>query len=218
MSTQEERKAQGKRLREARIAAGYGDATNAAAALGVSRDTYIQHENGTRSFKAAAERYAAKFKTTPEFLLWGRRPEQTKLCAVVGRVGPESGGQVHYSAADRPLAWAPIPPGGDAHMPALLVAGDFMPGYAPDGSLIYLEPQRSAPNAEMLGEVVTVKLETGEVLLKRLLRGSTPELWDLESIAGPTRRDERVVWATFVYCVIPPRVARRILVRLGEAA
>jgi hypothetical protein len=165
---------------------------------------------------------APVLRTSVAYLLEGEGPEEAGgiagLCEVVGRVGADPEGRILYATGDRPLAWAPPPPGGSPAMPVLLVVGDSMPGFAPNGSLIYLEEQRNPPAPDMLGDVVAVELESGEVLLKRLLRGSEPGLWDLESIAGPTRRDERVVWAAFVYCVVPPRAARRILVDLVEAA
>ena len=63
-----------------------------------------------------------------------------------------------------------------------------MRGLADDGALIYFEDQRSSPSSDMLGQVVVVETDTDEVLVKRLLRGSAPGLYDLESVAGPTRR------------------------------
>lgn len=60
-----------KRLEFARRKAGYGSRTEAAKALGIGISTYTHHENDTRDFDAeAAEIYARKFKTTPEWLLY----------------------------------------------------------------------------------------------------------------------------------------------------
>lgn len=56
----------------------------------------------------------------------------------------------------------------------------------------------------MLGYVVVVELDTDEVLVKRLLRVSKPGRFDLESLAGPTRRDARLRWAAHVTAIIPP--------------
>lgn len=45
----------------------------AAEALSISANTYAQHENGTRGIPAVrAQRYARLFRTTPEWLLYGR--------------------------------------------------------------------------------------------------------------------------------------------------
>jgi hypothetical protein len=60
-----------------------------------------------------------------------------------------------------------------------------MRGVADDGALIYFEDQRTPPTPDMLGHVVVVETDTDEVLVKRLLRGSRPGLYDLESVAGP---------------------------------
>lgn len=61
------------RLKRAREAAGFSSAAEASAALGISKFTYAQHENGTRGFKRdSADRYARKFKVSVEWLLYGR--------------------------------------------------------------------------------------------------------------------------------------------------
>jgi len=86
-----------------------------------------------------------------------------------------------------------------------------MHGLADDGALIYFEDQRTPPTPDMLGHVIVVETETDEVLVKRLLRGSAPGLYDLESIAGPTRRDARLRWAAHITAIIPPFQARRII-------
>ncbi len=66
------------RLRDARIAAGYETAKDAAVAMGVPVSTYIGHENGTRGFPAKrAAQYARKFKVTEEWLLYGKKPVDT---------------------------------------------------------------------------------------------------------------------------------------------
>jgi transcriptional regulator with XRE-family HTH domain len=61
------------RLKQARIAAGYSTAREAAAALGMRESTYMGHENGYRGFPAKqAPKYARKFKVTEEWLLYGK--------------------------------------------------------------------------------------------------------------------------------------------------
>lgn len=61
------------RLKEVRSRAGYSSAREAAEAMGVKVPTYAQHENGIRNFpRDAATRYARFFRTTPEWLLYGR--------------------------------------------------------------------------------------------------------------------------------------------------
>ena len=86
-----------------------------------------------------------------------------------------------------------------------------MKGVADDGALIFFEDQRTPPTPDMLGHVVVVETDTDEVLVKRLLRGSRPGLYDLESVAGPMRQDTRLRWAAHITAIIPPFQARRII-------
>lgn len=60
------------RLIEARKAAGFEYAQDAAAALGVKYPTYAAHENGSRQFTQSAALYAKRFKTTIDWLLLGK--------------------------------------------------------------------------------------------------------------------------------------------------
>ncbi|SFT88485.1 hypothetical protein SAMN05444141_104117 [Pseudovibrio denitrificans] len=60
------------RLRTARFNAGFKTASAAARSLGVNVSTYSSHENGSRSFgQEEATHYARRFKTSPQFLLFG---------------------------------------------------------------------------------------------------------------------------------------------------
>lgn len=80
------------RLREARASSGYSSAKSAAEAMGVSVATYIQHENGTRGIPAdRAQRYARFFRTTPEWLLYGREIGDRITAAQLGPPIPIQG-------------------------------------------------------------------------------------------------------------------------------
>jgi phage repressor protein C with HTH and peptisase S24 domain len=68
----------GERLREARIAAGYGSASAAATALNVRRSTYNAHERagepGGRDYGPEdADRYGRKFSVSDAWLLTGKK-------------------------------------------------------------------------------------------------------------------------------------------------
>ncbi len=130
---------------------------------------------------------------------------------IIGRVGANPDGLVLFATGQEPGDLAPIPPGGTEQARALLVVGHSMRGIADDGALIYFEDQKTAPSLDMLGHVVVVELDTEEVLVKRLLRGSRAGLYDLESIAGPTRQDARLRWAAHITAIIPPFQARKII-------
>jgi len=208
------------RLRSARRDAGFKTATAAAEALGINLSTYTQHENGTRAYEDdAAISYARKFKTTPEWLLFGRgaRTVLEPYVPLVGFVGANPEGTVLFATGQENFDAVPPPPTGSMTARALEVRGHSMPFFAEDGAIIYFDHQRPSPTPELLRHMVVVQLDTDEVLVKRLMRGSSADLFDLESISGPTRHDARISWVAPVVAVIPPLEARR-LVRRSEAS
>lgn len=208
------------RLRHARMEKGYDTAAAAAETFGWNRNTYASNENGNAPFSyRKAKEYAAAFGVRPEWLYDAagdmRAAGQAGLVRVIGRVGANPEGSVLFADGQEPGDLAPIPPGGTEDAVALQVAGHSMRGLADDGALIYFEDQRTPPTPDMLGQVVVVETENDEVLVKRLLRGSEPGRFDLESIAGPTRHDARLRWAAHITAIVPPHQARKILIRGG---
>jgi len=204
------------RLREARIARGFETAAAAAEAFGWNRNTYASNENGNAPFSyRRAKDYAGALGVRPEWLYDAAGPMRPLLepgyVRVVGMVGANPEGVVLFALGQEPTDLAPIPPGGTEKAAALRVAGHSMRGVADDGALIYFEDQRTPPSPDMLGQVVVVETDTDEVLVKRLLRGSKPGLYDLESVAGPTRHDARLRWAAHITAIIPPWQARRVI-------
>jgi hypothetical protein len=204
------------RLRQARLGKGYETAAAAADAHGWSRNTYASNENGNAPFSyRRAKEYAAAFGVSAEWLYDAAGPMlaavASGLVPVIGRVGANPEGTVLLALGQDPGELAPIPPGGTEQARALKVLGHSMRGVADDGALIYFEDQRTPPTPDMLGHVVVVETDTDEVLVKRLLRGSRPGLYDLESVAGPVRQDARLRWAAHITAIIPPFQARRII-------
>jgi phage repressor protein C with HTH and peptisase S24 domain len=203
------------RLRLARLESGFDTARAAAQAHGWISSTYTSNENGnsTFSFRRAKE-YAAAFGVRAEWLYDASGPmkgQAERLTSVVGRVGADPDGQVLFATGQGTGDLVPLPPGGTEKAVALQVVGHSMPGLADDGALIYFEDQRTPPTSDMLGHVVVVELDTDEVLVKRLLRGSKPRRYDLESFEGPTRHDVKIRWAAHITAIIPPFQARRII-------
>lgn len=208
------------RLRLARTENGFETAAAAAEAFGWNRNTYSSNENGNAAFSyRRAKEYAAAFGVRPEWLYDAAGPMRSSgvagLAPIIGRVGANPEGDVLLATGQGSGELAPIPPGGTEKAVALRVSGHSMRGLADDGALIYFEDQRSSPSPDMLGQVVVVETDTDEVLVKRLLRGSGPGLYDLESVAGPTRRDARLRWAAHITAIIPPYQARRIIINEG---
>lgn len=150
-----------------------------------------------------------------------RHPEAaavTPLVPIIGRVGADNEGEVIYTTGQETWDMAPVPPGGSPDSVALEVRGHSMRALADDGALLYFERQHTPPTPDMLGYPCIVETEDGRVLLKRLLKGSAPNLYDLESQNGPTLEDVRLRWAAEITAIIPARAARRIIRRRGEAA
>lgn len=204
------------RLRDARVARGYETAAAAADTFGWNRNTYASNENGNAPFSyRKAKAYAAALGVRPEWLYDAAGPMRPSaepgLVRIIGMVGANPEGIVLFSTGQEPGDLAPIPPGGTERAVALRVAGHSMRGVADDGALIYFEDQRTPPTPDMLGHVVVVETDGDEVLVKRLLRGSRANVYDLESVAGPTRHDARLRWAAHITAIIPPYQARRII-------
>jgi len=205
------------RLRRARIDAGFARMSEAVARFGWNKNSYKSNENGNAPFSyAQAEAYAEAFGVRAAWLYSGTLPMHVgkpDLRLIIGRVGADPEGTVVMTSADAVFDYAPPPPGGTSASVALEVRGHSMHGWADDGALIYFEDQRTPPTPDLLGQVCIVETEDGRVLVKRLLRGSAPDRFDLESINGPTMSDVRLVWAAEVTAIIPPRQAGRVILR-----
>lgn len=211
----------GERLKEARLAAGYTSAADAAAKFEWHPQNVRDHEANRRGVDAEqAERYARAYRVDPAWILFGgatRKPRATGLVPIIGKVGADPDGVILFSTGQAAGDQAPIPPGGTARAAALEVAGHSMRGVADDGALIYFEEQHTTPTKDHVGRVVICELETGEVLLKRLLRGDEAGRWDLESIIGPTRHNVPIRWVANISAIIPPPISQRVIVRAGTA-
>lgn len=135
----------GDRLREARERAGLS-IEEMAKAVGAKVPTYTQHENGIRNYPAKkAAQYAEFLRTTPEWLLYGRKPKQQVIKAApanrartipviswvaAGQLGdPET----QVPAEDQTIEISGLPPGDYFGTKA---RGDSMNRIAPDGALI----------------------------------------------------------------------------------
>ncbi|WGU39017.1 S24/S26 family peptidase [Phenylobacterium sp. NIBR 498073] len=211
------------RLKAARRRAGFKTAAAAAAHFNWNRNTYSSNENGNApySYKMAKE-YGAAFDVSPQWLYDGLGasdpdvptpppPARLSLVPVIGRVGADTEGRVLFASGQEAGDLVPLPPGGTDKAVALRIVGHSMRGVADEGGLIYFEDQRTPPTPDMFGHVVVVETLEGEVLVKRLLRGSRSGRYDLESVVGPVREDARIRWAAHITAIIPPHQARRIL-------
>ena len=211
------------RLKAARRRAGFKTAAAAAAHFNWNRNTYSPNENGNAPYSyRMAKEYGAAFDVSPQWLydgLGASDPDvpppppaaRLSLVPVIGRVGADTEGRVLFASGQEAGDLVPLPPGGTDKAVALRIVGHSMRGVADEGGLIYFEDQRTPPTPDMFGHVVVVETLEGEVLVKRLLRGSRSGRYDLESVVGPVREDARIRWAAHITAIIPPHQARRIL-------
>ena len=208
------------RLRQARIAAGFERATDAAERFGWNANTYKSNENGAApfSFKKAKD-YAKAFGVRAEWLYDAAGPMKAAdeaTVRVIGRAGADTEGRLIHSDADQTFDRAPARPGATTEEVAVEIVGDSMRAIADDGALLYFRDQRNPPSPDMIGFYCIVELEDGRVLFKRLLRGSEPDTFMLESLYGPPIDGVRIRWAAEPTAIIPAKEARRMILRSGE--
>lgn len=208
------------RLRQARIAAGFERASDAAERFGWNVNSYKSNENGNApfSFKKAKE-YAAKLGVRAEWLYdaaGSRTAIDDGMVPIIGLIGADTGGEIFFADGQESGDTAPRMPKTGPNSVALEVRGTSMRGVVDDGALVHFEMQHTPPTPDMIGHICIVETEDGRVLFKRLLRGSGPELYDLESIVGPTLSDVRLRWAAHYTAIIPPFQAAQTIRRAGE--
>jgi transcriptional regulator with XRE-family HTH domain len=180
----------------------------AAEAMGVSRSQFIKLERGERRMtQDYIDRAARAFTVSKSKIIGDDRPA---TIPIIGRVGASADGLIIHDTDHGPFGEIEAPTGASGDEAAVEVEGHSMGMYAPDGSLVLYHDRRNPPTTDLLGEVCVVGLPDGRILVKRLLRGSEPRLFDLESLVGETLRDQRVDWAAVVSIVIHPRHARQL--------
>ncbi len=147
------RAAQGERLRQARIAAGYRSARDAALQNAWPESTYRAHEAGTRTIgQDDAERYAARFRrdgveVTAKGLLFGDDDAPEPLA----EGGQESGQVVGQVVGVKGL----ISAGG------LIDTGDEQPG--PGGDLFRITVPFPVPHGTIAFRVAGLSLQPSEI-------------------------------------------------------
>lgn len=155
------------RLRDARIEAGFKSATKAAERLGVTITTYRTHENGQNGIPPdRAEQYAKLFKTTPEWILYGRRSlsqVEIPILGVIEKKGEVRSFSVHSNSE---LERVSAPPGIGHDAVAVRVSGDgLFPRYE-DGDLLIYGNATTYENA--FGKECILVLQSGDPVLRKV--------------------------------------------------
>lgn len=121
---------------------------------------------------------------------------------LVGFVG--LGGEISYGEGQGPFGEAPVPPGGATKTTvAVMARGDSMAGQLEDGWTAYYDNRQEPPTEDILGKLCVVGLVDGRVLVKRLIKGRGPGLYDLYSASAPVLLDQAVLWAAKVTWIKP---------------
>lgn len=162
------------RLKAAREAAGYETAKRAAEAMGASVATYLQHENGTRGYPSVkAERYARFFRTTPEWLLYGRgdKPKDevpglpvnrvTRLVRVLGEVQAGAWTEAPEEASLEEVVPVYLAGFEGAQLFALRIKGPSMDRFYPHGTMVIVCPAAEIGVRE--GDHVVVRRHKGSL-------------------------------------------------------
>ncbi|HWI27845.1 MAG TPA: S24 family peptidase [Stellaceae bacterium] len=189
---------QAKRLRRARLEAGYEDATAAARRFGWVIPTYLAHENGSRGFGLArAQLYAQAFKVNWQWLLTGEGSLSSNLrVPVSGYVGA---GWLVYpideGVGSGGIEEVELPPGVYGDYAAFKVRGDSnYPAYR-DNEIIFVR-REGGPPQDFLHRECVLDTDDGRRLLKTLTPGSRKGHFTLISFNAPPIVDVRVTWAS----------------------
>jgi len=209
----------GERLRTAREKH-FKSARIAAKALGIAVSTYGAHERaeapGGRDYGPdEAKRYARRFRVTPEWLLTGRKigptdgggfgPEAPEPTApkvpVAGYVG--AGAKTHfYAVAQGGLDEVDAPEGSTPDTVSVEIRGDSL-GTFFDRWLVFYDDVRRPVTPDLLGKLCVVGLDDGRVLIKKLQRSRSQDLFNLVSQTEAPILDVAVEWAAKVKSMMP---------------
>lgn len=157
----------GKRLREARLAAGFASMVSAADRFNWNASTYRSHENGqTPVPREAAEEYAKAFKTSAAWILLGVNaggggrpasgliaaetsqakplPSKTPVSRWLPLYGPARGGSEETLAFSEIVEHIPAPPVLESVRDgyAVYVTGESMEPRYYAGEALYIDPRR----------------------------------------------------------------------------
>lgn len=196
------RKPEAERLKQARLAAGWVTAAEAARAYGWPVSTYLGHENGSRGYRLEdAKKYARAFHVAngASHLLLGTSQgrQAAAMLPVVSFVGP--GGTVFDAAG--PLDEIEAPPNCPAGAFAVRVRGDsWHPVYEDGDTLVCVEE----PDVEsLLYRRAIVDTADGRRMVKQIARGPAAGRYTLMSTNAPPIEDVRIERAARIKFVIP---------------
>lgn len=172
--------------------------TDLARFLGIEQPRIAEIKSGARKVQAhEIEKIAAFFGSRPPL----RLDDVQSVTPLVGYVG--AGAEAHYYAnGDNPNEFVPRPPGASDTTVAVEVRGDSL-GSIFNRWLVFYDSVRTPPTEDMLRQLCVVGLADGRVLVKQLVRGSTPGRWHLISQTQGVIEDVEIQWAALVRAMTP---------------
>lgn len=199
------------RLQKARAEAGYATAADAAEALGANPATYWGHENGSRGIGRAAQRYAAFFRVSLDWLLTGKgtprraQPAPTGqsqvMVPLVGYVG--AGAATHFFSQDSGhLDEVPAFDGASEATVAVEIRGDSLGSFF-DRWLVYYDDVRRPVTSDLINKLCVVGLDDGRILIKKIQRSKARGLFHLLSQTEEPIFDVTIDWAARVKSMVP---------------
>lgn len=171
----------GARLRALRRARGLTQA-QLARAIGRHQSVIGPYErNEFMPARPVLERLAQALGTSPEYLLFGRDPERSRL-RVVGTVGPAG----LFATSRDPLALFELRE--DALL-LVVIEDDCMAPVYPPGTLAVVEATAVPAAQASFGREMLAELTDGRILLRRVFPGAHPGRFDLVAWNAPTLTD-----------------------------
>jgi DNA-binding XRE family transcriptional regulator len=168
------------RVKQARIAAGYLTATEAARAMGVKAPSYIHHENGRAGLSRAGQRYARFFRVDYEWLMTGRGEMRARTASEAGVPVDgfvRDGAVIDPGGAARQESSEIILPAESA-LGAFVVAGDSQRPRFLDGEIILYDRRPVSPDT-LVDRIAIVQIAAGRKMIK-IIRRADAARWRLE--------------------------------------
>lgn len=167
-----------------------------AAATGMTKATLSRLENGKIEWKGSTLTLLAPVygADDPIDLL---RPPFFGRVLLVGTVAAD-GGVVQI---DNIIDYVDPPPGATGPMEALRVEGASMFPELQPGDIVYYDPEKRERPDAFLNKLVVLETRAGDLRVKYLRRGSSPDVFDLVSHAEPVATDIPVARAARVVFV-----------------
>jgi transcriptional regulator with XRE-family HTH domain len=169
----------------------------AADRFGMSYGGYIKMERSERGLKAPRIEQAAQIYGVPtSAIITGTLPVR-----IVGEVGA---GETHilFDEGQGSREYVDPPAGASGDTVAARIIGDSL-GRFFNGWFVFYNEVRRPFDDSLINELCIVGLSTGQILVKKIERGSRKTRYNLVSLFGPPEYDVQIEWAAKVIDIAP---------------